>query len=491
VASTFKPPATQRVYDVCVLGASLGGAAAGALLSRRGFRVLLVDTGAEAPRASGGWLLPAGPVLLPGTRLLPAAEAMLSELGLVADAARALEPLLPDLQLLFPRQRLDLARDAGHLAAELKREWRGDAERLARGLEALAAASDVGGHFLKAAPPLPPGGFFDGFALRKAIKLAAQATGAPRAAIAGADPLAALGDHPLATALLALHRFLGRLDGPPAPLSVSRLCGVALHGLHRVGPASHPLEEALRRKVSETRGEVLGTPAEPARVESVSAEGNRLGAVRVAGSPDSYLARAFVLAAPLRWLGAVLPAGAADRGARLQARIRPGRRLAVRHLVLRPAAIPPGLGPAALVLADRGDPDDAVLVEVAPARREPKKGQAEPTEGERLVSAWTLAPAEGDAGPAQARLAAALAEALPFHERHLVHAATPALVPHLVSVDAPAVGVCGLTVQTPWKNLLLASHEVVPGLGLEGDLYAGLQAAAHAVALLGGKVKLR
>ncbi len=39
---TFKPPRTQRVYDVCVVGSQLGGVAAGALLARRGYRVLHV-----------------------------------------------------------------------------------------------------------------------------------------------------------------------------------------------------------------------------------------------------------------------------------------------------------------------------------------------------------------------------------------------------------------------------------------------------------------
>ena len=491
MANAFKPPATQRVYDVCVLGGGLGGAAAGALLSRRGYRVLVIDTGGQTQASDGGWLLPPGPGLLPGTRLLPAADSMLAELGLVSDAARALEPLVPDLQLLSPRLRLDLAREPGHLATELKRAWRGDAERLARGLEQLAAASEAGGHFLKAAPPLPPGGFLDGFALRQALKVAAQASGVRKEIVATADPLAGLEGHPLATALLALHRFLSRLDGPPAPLSVARLCGVALRGLHRVAPSALPLEEALRRKVSETRGEVLGTAAEPARIESIAVEGRRLGSLRVAGTTDSYLARAFVLSAPLRWLTGLLGPGAAERAARPLARLKPGRHLAVRHLVLRPAALPPGLGPAALVLGDGTRPDEAVLVEVATARRDGRKGHPEPTAGERLVSAWTLLPAGGDLAASQARLAAALGEAFPFHDRHLVHAVSPAPVPHLMAVDQPALGVCGLPVKTPWKNLLLASREVLPGLGQEGELYAGLQAAAHAVALLGSKEKPR
>src|SRR5512136_1867634 len=110
MATTFKPPATQRVYDVCVVGGGVGGAAAGALLSRRGFRVLLVDEGGGSPPpAEGGWLLPASPAIRPSPRLLPAAEALLADLGLATDASRALEPLDPPLQVLLPRHRLELA----------------------------------------------------------------------------------------------------------------------------------------------------------------------------------------------------------------------------------------------------------------------------------------------------------------------------------------------------------------------------------------------
>ncbi|MBK9518893.1 MAG: NAD(P)-binding protein [Anaeromyxobacter sp.] len=493
MAATFKPPATQRVYDACILGGGLGGAAAGALLARRGFRVLLLDAGGRAPPAQGGWLLPAGPALLPSTRQLPAAEALLSEVGLANDAARALEPLSPDLQLLLPRHRLELGREPAVLAAELRREWPAQAAALLEALGGLGAAAEAGGHFLRAAPPLPPAGFLDGFALRKALKVGAAAAGTSRELLISRPPLGALADHPVGAAVVALTRFLAHLDGPPAPLALARLGGAALKGLHRAAPGAATLEEALRRKVVESRGEVLGSAAEPVRLESLGLEGGRLTTVRLAGSTDAYLARAYVLAAPVGWLLPLLPAAPPARAQRALARVRPGRRLAGLHLVVRPAALPPGLGPAALLLSAAGGPDEAVLVEVAAARREGKAvGPGHPPEAERLVSLWTLAEAGQAPDPAAtARLEAALAEVLPFHQRHLVHRAGPLLSPHLLAVDEPALGVAGLPVRSPWKNLLLGSREVVPGLGHEGELYAGLQAAVQVAALLGAKDRPR
>jgi phytoene dehydrogenase-like protein len=483
VAATLKPPATQRVYDVCVLGGGPGGAASAALLSRRGFRVLLVDVGGHGPAPVEGWVLPAVPSLAPSARQLPAAESLLIEMGLASDATRAQEPLVPDLQLLLPRHRLNLVRDPAALAAELRREWPADAARLVEGLARLATASEAAGQFLRGAPPLPPAGLMDRLALRSALKAAARASGTSRQALTEGSPLASLGGHPLAAGLLALARFLGHLDGPPSPLAVARLCGTALKGLHRNASSAPSLEEALRRRVAETRGQVIGSPAEPARVEAIGLDGARLSTVRVAGASDLFLARVFVLAAPAAWLLSLLPAEAAARGRARLPLHQEGHRLAALHLVVRPGGLPPGLGPAALVLPDGSSGDDAVLLEVAPARR---SGAAGPDPGERLISAWTLAaPGSGPDPVAAARLEACLADLLPFSGRHLVCRAAPPPTPHQVVIREPTLGVARRPARSPWKNLLLAGREAVPGLGLEGELHAGLQAAAHAAALLG------
>jgi hypothetical protein len=495
VAATFKPPATQRVYDVCVVGGGLGGAAAGALLSRRGFRVLLVDEGGPSPTITdGGWLFPAGPALRPAFRQLPAAEALLTDLGLASDAARALEPLVPALQLLLPRHRLELAPDPEALRRELRREWPTEAARLEGALATLAEAAELGSALLKEAPPLPPAGLLERWSLGRAAGRAAKATGLPRALLEGASPLDGAGDEPLAAALTALASLLGRLAGPPSPLALGRLAGVALQGLHRPVPGQPGIEEGLRRRITEVRGEVLGSAAEPARLESIGLERGRLSTIRVAGYSDTWLARAFVVATPLARLGALLPAeGRSTRATRALAAVRQGHRLLASHLLLRAAARPPGLGDAALVLETDGAADGAVLLELSAARREPRRGAPPEPPGEHFTaSAFLLLPPGGDEATARARLAQAFAVALPFHERHLVHRAEPPALPHLLGFEAPTpLGVGGLPVRSPWKNAFLANGEVLPGLGLEGELFAGLQAAACAVQHLGAKGRPR
>jgi hypothetical protein len=59
-----------------------------------------------------------------------------------------------------------------------------------------------------------------------------------------------------------------------------------------------------------------------------------------------------------------------------------------------------------------------------------------------------------------------------------------------VTLDS-TLGVTGLPVRAPYRNLFFAGREVVPGLGIEGEFHAGLQAANVVGALLGRKELLK
>ncbi|MGB8932707.1 MAG: phytoene dehydrogenase, partial [Anaeromyxobacteraceae bacterium] len=98
------------------------------------------------------------------------------------------------------------------------------------------------------------------------------------------------------------------------------------------------------------------------------------------------------------------------------------------------------------------------------------------------------------------RIRSGLAAAIPFFDRHVIFESIPTLAgigdgepyadaadPLYAPDDGAALGVAGIPVQGPLTNLFLASRDVLPGLGLEGELYAGIQAAAHAATALGHK----
>ncbi len=511
MAQVFKPPSTQRVYDVCVIGSQLGGVAAGALLARRGYRVVHVDhDNLGGSYEDGGYQLPYAPAVLPSPRAFPAAEAVLGELALTTDLSRQLEPCSPDVQILLPRHRLDLSRDPAARARELDREWPAAARQLEEILEKLQQHFEAATPFLKGLPPLPPAGLLERYALAKALK-AAAAPGGP-GPIDRASPFDGSDAQPLVRALLSLHRFLTYRDGPPSPLSTTRLLGAALRGTYRLPGGRETLREILRRRIADSRGDLVGTEEQPAVAESLELDGRRVAAARITGSSDTFVARAFLVGTDAPAVRRLLPEGRAGRMGALLDRMRPVRQLFVVNWVVPASALPPALGETFLALRDPAGagPLGAILGQVLPARRARRKGSAEPASEERVLSASAFAPATtreaGEEGirDLAGRLRQALAESLPFFDRRLVHESIPLLaVPPrgrgsrlsahpLYDVRLPgALGVTGLPVRSPLRNLFFAGREVVPGLGIEGEFHAALQAAAAVQALLGKKDLLR
>ena len=517
MAQTFRPPATQRVYDVCVIGSQLGGVVAGALLARRGFRVLHVahdDPGFHY--VDHGYVLPFGPAVLPSPRQLPSADAVLAELGLTTDVSRTLAPSDPDLQLLLPRHRVDLSREPAILRTELRREWPREADALEAAFAGLGTLFDFAGFFLRAMPPLPPDGFVERHVVRKALKVAASARGAPGRRADQARPFEGFEDHELVRSLLAAHRFLTYLDGPPSPLSLVRLLGGAFRGTNRLPGGLGTLREMVRRRIAESRGELRGGPGEPALASALELDGSRVAAVRLADSPSAHVARAFVVATDADRLLALLPPELRDARATSELRrVRATRQLLSVNLVVKETALPPALGDNVLALRDAtaGDGlDNAVFLQVLPARRDTKKGSdkgvqtsSDAVTDERVVCASGFVPAgEGRAAleGAATRIREAVADAIPFFERHLVAESAPVLAANdradlsaahpLYAADREdSLGVAALPVRGPWKNLIFAGREVIPGLGIEGEFYAGIQAAGHVAALLGRKDVLK
>jgi hypothetical protein len=481
-ASPTRASPVKRAYDVCVLGSQLAGVAAGALLARRGYRVLHVDPdGRGAGYEEGGYRLPWGPSLVPALRQFPAAEVLLAELGLSNDLGR-LEPARPTLQLLLPRHRVDLPAARAERAAELRREWPADATGLEAALVAARAAFDAEQPFLAAFPPIPARGLRDRWRFRKTRGLAVR----------GALPLSGLGDHPLAGALRAAWPFLSFLDGTPTPLGFSRTLGAALHGTLRLAGGESALAALLRRRIAESRGELLGGEGEPAQVSGLEMEGRSVSVLRVKGGESRIAARAFLFAGDPGTLAPLL-GGAAGRVADWLAPAPPAGALLARNWVLHADALPPPLGDVALAVGSDGE---AVLLQSLPAVRGAAKGH-EPSPGERVLSA-AIASAGGPEGDAAAmeRLRRVVDLHLPFLERATVLESEPgrraggrAFHPLLPSTPERVLGVGAVATRSPVGNLFLAGREVVPGLGTEGQFHAAWQAALAVERHLGTKIR--
>jgi len=503
-ACVGQPSLTKRqLHDVLVIGSQLGGLVAAALLAKRGHRVRVIDhDGQRDGYPDQGYTLPYAPALLPPLKGLPAAEAAFGELGMLTDLGRALTPHEPALQILAPGHRFDLPHDAALRARELAREF-ADPKGAEAAWAALQAAPELADAFFKDAAPFPALGFFEQWRSRRR----AQADASLQQALTMPPPEG----HPIAAVARGLAGFVTHLDaGASSGLALSRALGLWLRGPQREVPGHLGVRGLLHKRIRELGSEVQGLDR-PAVVDELQIRGSRVTGVKLQGDDGLHVGRAVISGTDAQALRRLVPPQARKKhlAEQLDA-VRLQRFLLAVNLVVPARDLPQGL--AALgVLIPRDEALGLLVYEVLPAVRgapaPPASGSARPIsaktgradagtanpDDERVicVAALVRAPTRdlGDEPLEQlaAQVRAAMLEVLPFVRPKVV--SVPLLTkganrgsrlsPHpLFEIDEPAVlGVTGLSLRTPLHNLFLASREVLPGLGVEGELLTGLRVA--------------
>ncbi len=464
----------SNFFDVVVLGGDLAATVAGAILAHRGFRVLVAGSTVEERYAIGPYVLPRAPLAFVGTES-PALKRLLGELNLVQLFRRRLEQNRPAFQLLLPEHRIDVGDD---LARELARELPDTITAVDAVAARMAEVSQSIEAILAQDLILPPDGFWD---RRDANRVAARL---PEDEDDLESPLEE--DHPL--------RALGRLpaaftsDLHPMPaVGLARLYDLHRRGTFRLDGGRQGLRALLLDRLKTHSGEVR-----PELVpEAIEVKRGKITGVRFAGSSGESVGCAHVIAGL-----------AADRVAALLDGDKPPKRLLeaaqlevslhryLLHLVAPLDALPDALGRCAFSIRDTKAPyagGNALALHLADGY-----GQ------HAVLSVEALAEDASPAGLAKLRreIMQHVDQILPFVDRHLLlvhsphdgvapertdgsHSAPPAVpMDALWSMPGPRpLGVCGLPHATGIKHLLLASRQVLPALGLEGELATGWAAA--------------
>lgn len=474
---------SRHVYDVILMGSQLGGALAAALLAKRNHRVLLIDhDGTGTGYEHGGYVLPYAPSVAPGLKTMPVVEEAFNELGLSTTVQRALRPHAPELQLILPRHRVDLHTDPTRRRTELAREFGETAEGLLSALTATATQHEASDLFFKAQPELPPDGFFEKWRLKKKIGQHPGLETHPR--LSNNTPPGAL--------LRGLLPFLTFLDEPSSPLALTRPLSQTLQAPQRYPGGNDGLRELLVKRLSELGGDVLTREnSDSFIVEEISFDGARFAGVKLLRSDVIYRASCLVAATDSAALRRLIKDRKRHRGLleQLDSSSTKSLLFAV-NWVVPVDALPRGMGE--LLLVDTEDKElQPLLIQVHPARTPGGKED----EGLRVVCAGCFVPAsvrelgEEHMQALAHRIDAQLDALMPFtKEKRLLRSAPyldaggvrgSRLMPHpRYSFETEAfLGITGLKQRTPAKNILLAGREVLPGLGLEGELLAGMRAA--------------
>ena len=452
----------KRVYDVVILGPDLGGALAGALLAKKGLRVLqatMVPT--AVAREQDGWLLPAAYPAVPPLRQLSGSMSALDELGIGQDLQRQAAATTGAFQILSEKLRLSLPADPVRRRVELKREL-GEAQAMEAeaALDALERMGRPWDGFLQQSPPLPSRGFFE---RRRLEKMIPQPPEIPTGLIGAA--------------LEALAPFAANLIGEAAPEGLARESAGLLRAPLRLWGGAAQIADLLRKRAAESGAETALEACAGLRLD-------RKGVLFELGGSE-IRASSVILACGADQVAALCAGGGrTERKLAEEAALPIGQRVILAHFVVRAEGLPLALEEAALLL---GHPSGAMLISSLPARK--AKGE---NVTERLLTVAQVAPA--DAPPTQEAFLKTVKEALspvlPFFDRHILLEAADVApqLSHTVlrpPVDGQPIGL--RPDSEAHERALFASDAVYPGFGLEGSIFGAKAASEKALDLSGRK----
>jgi len=484
-------------YDVVCVGTQLAPLLAGALLAKRGFRVLLVsqDERPATYAATDELRFPREPFhFLPASS--PVARRVLAELALQQRFRRHATHVDPAFQICLPRHRFEFARDADILDREIEREF----PEVKRPVEDFLRANESQQRALDAVFDRdlmwPPQTFFE---RREHNRATASLPFGKRGT--KYDPLAEFPErHPFRLAVELPARFSDGMD--PDHTNGFRLS--RLFGSWREGAAS--LEggyATLRKLLEETIETHGGAMRDPEKIDRVRVRRGRVTGVRLAASGEEIGAEWVLMGSPLRRLLSWIP----DRSPFEELFERIGEPV-VRYyrytvnLRVRPEAIPEGMSQDVFYVRDPSRPlwaANALRIRAEPLRED----------GRRHLCVEAILPRRGIEDPTdfasrmREKVVASLGELMPFLGEHIELIDSPhdgRGAQHLedrMSLTSPepwhrgpstmravhgfpvssGLGVCAVPVRSPIKQLLMCNDQVVPGLGLEGLFLAAWSSA--------------
>ncbi len=472
-------------FDVVVHGSELTGLMTASLLGRRGLRVLLCGHDSiPVTFQAGPYTLAREPGTLPPPDSEPVAR-VLRELGHSQIIRRRAPQVQPSLQFVFPNHRVEFASSVESVVAELAREFPEDHATVEPILARLRATSTILDPLLGSDITLPPQGFWE---RRDVSRIQAQLPPS------NADLLAPLGPYHLMRAGIAALGTLasGFSPGDLGGLAQARAYDVTRRGFHRLAT-----EADLRALFLDKLGTFSGEIREHVvPTELVWRRGN-LNGLRVRPRNETIGFGCLIWAGSAASLVALAGSEAPRRLREIASSIRPACYRYTLCMLVRPEALPEGMGARVIAVKDPAKPnleENAFSITVGlPPPRQPRQI---PIWIECLVSA-SASESLGYLSVVRARLRDELLRIMPFHDRHLLVVASPhdglppelgpaarvepgqrgrlpgvqptAMTPALSCDLQRMLGLGGASHTTGFKNVYLASNENLPGLGREGQ----------------------
>jgi len=475
-----------RSYDVIVAGFRPGGLLAGALLAKRGLRVLAINQDGRGPVRMGKYTFPSHRYPFIGFEDRELLGAAIDELTIHPTERKALQPSVPSFQVILPGQRVDVYPD-DRFAREISREFPRD-DVLIEGI--YSRIKDEAGVFLQAwqarrsQPPRP--------SLMQKMGMGAFSR-RDKALFSGAMP--------------TLGQVMDQLEAPPAVRAffyaqlvafgysahpeellmpvASHLLTTARAGIYGDTEHAEPLVNLLTDRLRSLHSDVV--PQE--RITGLEFSWSKLQELTFLGYDQKFTCDFLIWNAPYETLLDVLPDTIRRKG--YEGRTDPPEfeRFSI-HLALDEFVIPVGMQDHAILVAD----DEAPLQEgnLVYLTLSPEGAEAFAPTGTRAVTATTIVPATPEFRTREARRRVAttmlthIKFVMPFMERYVrtLHVPMPANdgdvgdpVFDTARLNATFPGDAGPGPRLPHWNVFHLGRETYPLLGFEGEIGAGLLTA--------------
>ncbi|MEL7304405.1 MAG: NAD(P)-binding protein [Myxococcota bacterium] len=493
-------------YDVAVIGTQTAGLIAAALLAKREHRVIVLDHGENIRfYRHHGIHLPLTPTLIPSFEGSPPIKQVHDELGISPELRNAVVLQEPSFQAVMPEHRIDIVGRRPAFLEELRYEFPELVEPVRRFFERLFERDEEIGQLLSDPGPFPPNGWKERIGLSRKRNAFSRFS----APFEESEMLEGIPEnHPVRDLLLGPLTFFGHLNPTtPSSLHAIRLIARYFRGSltfkDRIGGLHGLLQNA-----AEDSG---ATIKHGALVHAMETSGRNV--TRIVTNTDRPVSADYVIYNALAPLEELLPAGKTNAKVTLESQlVRPVGSLLVCNMVVQRDVIPCGMAEALFLLNGRRsrraeEPRDApIFMRRYPAQHGEairSRGLRPTVDPNREVLSVALPIRTKEVTHSPERLAALreqlsqrVRRLLPFLDQHLVdtsfpsetsswdlegegvvRAVDPWLLHPLYEVsEQPWLGVAGRANRGFVKNLIYASRDVLPGLGLEGEYLTALKA---------------
>ncbi|MDP3279335.1 MAG: hypothetical protein Q8Q09_29355 [Deltaproteobacteria bacterium] len=496
-------------YDVLILGADLSAVAAGALLARRGFRVIWVRHDARSARyAWDGLELPRR---IENAAVLdtPAWNAIAAELSMPPSIRKRLADDGLAGQIVLPHHRIDIARAPADPLPEFEREFPELRRPMEELLDRIRRCDTELDQALNTEVSWPPDGFFERRATRNAL-----AQSAMRQELIQRDPLGDFPEgHVIRTVMEAPARFA--LDSDPDRIDgaqLARAWGLLFRNSSFVEGGMDGVLRALSERITQFGGDLR----ERDLIDQLCVSGGRIEGLRFAISGE--LIGCGVCISSLEPMNLQALTGRAPDRALLEtlAMHEPTYARYTLNVVLASSGIPPAMAHRSFLILDPRRPlSEENLLYVERIGEDPQ--------GRVVLGCHALLPrAVVDEGAiylerVRRRVLDALREVVPFLDSNLLAVDSPhdglpledrtrgtdTLVPArwnghaepmsmvLPRLPDALLGLCALPHHGPLRNLYAVHRHVVPGLGEEGALLTAWNVARKITKSAPEKERLR